>query len=144
MFDETPWSASLALASLAMAVTTKPTQQLSRADAFMLRMLRLPAEQSSTSAAAQSAFQKSIMISSVRCLLTYVFLPFVAPTIGIFSGVGPLVGTIVSLIAMFSIGLSMRRFWSSRHPQRWTYTVLGGTMFCFLIYLLIDDLAALI
>ncbi len=127
-----------------MVVTTKPSEQLSSADQFMLRLLRLPTEQSGTTAGAQSAFQKSILISSIRCTLTYVFLPFIAPAIGLFANIGPAIGVVVSVIAMISIGLSMRRFWGSRHPQRWTYTILGGLMFCFLVYLLIRDISGLL
>ncbi len=127
-----------------MVVTTKPPENLSSADRFMLRFLRLPLEREGTSAEAQSAFQKSILISSIRCTLTYVFFPFIAPTIGFFANFSSVVGIIVSMIAIMSISFSMRRFWGSRHPHRWTYTVLGGLMFCFLLYLLVRDLSGLL
>lgn len=128
-----------------MVVTTKPSEdQLAPADAFMLRLLRLPTSQEGTSQDAQSSFQKSILISALRCLITYIFLPFIAPTIGFVSGIGPVVGVIVALAAMVSITFSMRRFFSSRHPHRWTYTALGGTMFVFLVYLLARDLIELL
>lgn len=109
----------------------------------MLKLLRLPLETSGTDDEARSAFQRSIVISSIRCLLTYVFLPFVAPTIGFFAQIGPALGIVVSVVAIASIIISMRRFWRVRHGQRWAYTTLGGLMFCFIVFLLIRDLAAL-
>ncbi len=109
----------------------------------MLKLLRLPVERSGTDADAQSAFQRSIIVSSVRCLLTYIFLPFVAPTISFFATIGPALGIVVSIVAIASIIISMRRFWRVRHGQRWAYTILGGLMFCFIIFLLVRDIAAL-
>lgn len=124
-----------------MVVTTKPSEEtLSPADSFMLRLLRLPLQRQGTDADAQTAFQKSILISALRCVITYVFLPFIAPTIGVVANIGPAVGIVVALAAMISITFSMRRFWSSRHPHRWTYTALGGTMFIFVTYLLARDI----
>ena len=89
--------------------------------------------------AAQSAFQTSILVSSVRCLLTYVILPFVAPLVGVAASIGEPLGIAVALIAMVSITFSMRRFFGSDHPKRWQYAVVAGVMFCFLIYLLVND-----
>ncbi len=109
----------------------------------MLRLLRLPADAGGTEEEARTAFQQSILISSVRCLLTYIVFPFVAPTVGFFAKVGPVVGIIVSAVAMVSITISMRRFWRVRHPKRWAYTSLASVMFCFLIFLVIRDLIAL-
>lgn len=109
----------------------------------MLKLLRLPVETSGTDEEARSAFQRSIVISSIRCLLTYIFLPFVAPTIGFFAEIGPVLGIIVSIVAIVSITISMRRFWRVRHAQRWAYTILGGLMFAFIVFLLIRDIAAL-
>lgn len=126
-----------------MAVSSPPQSAPSGADAFMLRLLRLPADVQGTDAEARSAFQQSIVISSIRCLLTYIILPFVAPTIGVIASIGPVLGIIVSLVAMVSITISMRRFWRVRHAQRWAYTTLGGLMFAFLVFLIIRDVIAL-
>ncbi len=118
--------------------------EMSRADAFMMRLLRVDRRPHGTQAQAQSAFQKSIVVSSIRCLLTYIFFPFVAPAIGMAASVGRPVGVAIGLVAMFSIVLSMRRFWGSRHPKRWHYTVLGGTVFVFLAVSFVIDLVATI
>ena len=121
---------------------------MTTADSVMLRVLRLPEDLPSAgdadlalqNAKARSAFQTSIFISSIRCLLTYIILPFVAPTFAFFGEVAKPVGIAVALVAMVAIVASMRRFWRVRHPQRWAYTTLGGAMFCFLTFSLVMDL----
>ncbi len=110
----------------------------------MKRFLRVDQAQPSTQAQAQSAFQTSILVSSVRCLLTYIFFPFVAPAIGMAASVGRPLGIAISVVAMASITISMRRFWRSDHPKRWHYTILGGTVFCFLVVSLIVDVVGLL
>ena len=109
-------------------------------DAVMLKVLRLPEDTAGTEDEARSAFQTSIVLSSIRCLITYIILPFVAPAIGFFATIGRPLGILVNVVAMVSIVASMRRFWRVRHPQRWAYTTLGGLMMCFLVYLLVRDL----
>ncbi len=88
---------------------------------------------------AQSAFQTSMLVSSIRCTLTYVILPFIAPLIGVAASIGEPLGIAVALIAMVSITFSMRRFFGSDHPKRWQYAAVASVMFCFLIYLLVND-----
>ena len=126
-----------------MAVTTEHAPGLTPADRRMLQILRLPEEQSGSDAEARSAFQASIVVSSIRCLLTYIVLPFVAPTIGFLAKIGPGLSIAVGLVAVVSIISSMRRFWRVRHGQRWAYTTLGGLMLCFICFLLVRDVIAL-
>ncbi len=117
----------------------------SSADRFMRRLLRLPVDgPEATAADAQKAFQTSIMVATVRCLLMYVVFPFVLPAIGLARGVGPWIGLPISIAAIVAICMSIRRFWRADHPKRWHYTVLGTTVIGFLIYLVIQDLTEII
>ncbi len=119
---------------------------LSPADRFMFSLLRLPKESSAVAqsrAAAQDAFQKSIVISGTRCLLTYIVLPFIAPFVGIAARVGAPLGITVALVAMVSIVISLRRFFGSMHPKRWAYGSLAGLMFAFLIVTIVIDIGQL-
>lgn len=117
----------------------------SDADRFMRRLLRLPVDGPQASAAdAQKAFQTSILVATVRCLLMYIVFPFVLPAIGVASGVGPWIGLPISLAAIVAITMSIRRFWRADHSKRWHYTVLGTTVIGFLIYLVVKDIAELI
>jgi hypothetical protein len=113
-------------------------------DRFMLRLLRLPvAAPKGTAADAQKAFQTSLLVATVRCLLMYIVFPFVLPAIGVASGVGPIVGIIISVAAITAIIMSIRRFWRADHSKRWHYTVLGTTVICFLLYLIASDVVDL-
>ena len=117
----------------------------SGADRFMRRLLRLPVDgPKATAADAQKAFQTSIMVATVRCLLMYVVFPFVLPAIGLASGVGPWIGLPISLAAIVAISMSIRRFWRADHSKRWHYTVLGTTVIGFLVFLVVKDLAELL
>ena len=92
----------------------------------MRRLLRLPVDApAGTADGARKAFQTSMLVATVRCLLMYVVFPFVLPALGIAKGVGPAVGLAVNAVAMVCIVLSMRRFFRADHPKRWWYAALG-------------------
>jgi hypothetical protein len=93
---------------------------------------------------AQRIFSISIMISAVRCTLTYVVLPWIAPLVGIASGVGPAMGVVVGLVAIFFNGLSIRRFWRARHPWRYRVGALNAGIIVLLVVLVSIDLADLL
>lgn len=114
-------------------------------DRFMRRVLRLPVDgPKATSEQARQAFQTSILVATVRCLLMYIVFPFVLPIIGVASGVGPAIGLAISAIAITAITMSIRRFWRADHSKRWHYTVLGSTVIGFLLYLVVLDLIDLL
>jgi hypothetical protein len=115
------------------------------ADQFMRRLLRLPPDAPRGSAAdAQRAFQTSLAVATVRCLLMYIVFPFVLPALGIARGVGPAIGLAINTVAMVCIVLSMRRFWRADHPKRWWYTALGGAVLVLLVVLAVADVASLL
>ncbi len=127
------------------APTTVPTPApSSSADQFMRRLLRLPEGQTSTADEARSAFQKSLFISTCRCLLMYIVFPFVLPAVGIARGVGPFIGVLIGVLAMVSIVYSIRRFWRADHSKRWHYTIFGTAIICFLIYLAVKDVSTIL
>lgn len=116
-------------------------QASTKGDVIMQRLLRLPLNGPiANKADAEKAFQQSILVASVRCTLMYVVFPFVLPAIGVASGVGPLIGIPVSLLAIVAISMSIRRFWRAYHSQRWRYTTIGGITILFMFWLLIQDL----
>ncbi|MEY2974711.1 MAG: hypothetical protein RIR49_1131 [Actinomycetota bacterium] len=117
----------------------------SSADRAMRRILRLPADAPRAGAdEARRAFQTSIMVATVRCLLMYIVFPFVLPALGIAGGVGPLIGIPISIVAIVAIVMSVRRFWRADHSKRWHYTVLGGAVIVFLSVLIVIDLGELL
>jgi hypothetical protein len=115
------------------------------ADRVMRRILLLPVDAPRAGAdEARRAFQTSIMVATVRCLLMYIVFPFVLPALGIASGVGPLIGIPISIVAIVAIVMSIRRFWRADHSKRWHYTVLGGAVVVFLTILIVIDVGELL
>ena len=115
----------------------------SSVDLFMRRLLRLPsgADDSQT---AEKVFGASILVSTVRCLLTYVLLPLLKPVVDLSGGVGPVLGLVIGAVSAAAIVFSMRRFWAADHRWRWAYTVVGGGILVLLAVQAVGDVAALL
>jgi len=109
----------------------------------MRRLLRLPPGTDPASTA-EKAFGTSILISTVRCLLTYIVLPLLKPVVDLSGGVGPIVGLVIGAVSATAIVYSMRRFWRANHRWRWAYTVLGGGILVLLTVQAVGDIAALL
>jgi hypothetical protein len=133
-----------------MTVTTAPqvapgVVRRSSADRLMRRILRLPVDgPPGTAAGARKAFQTSMMVATVRCVLMYLVFPFVLPALGIAKGVGPAIGLLVNAVAIVCIVLSMRRFFGADHPKRWWYAALGGAVLVLLGVLAVIDFVDLL
>lgn len=134
-----------------MTVATPPPDlapalpQRSTADVLMRRLLRLPVDApAGTAADARKAFQTSIAVATVRCILMYLVFPFVLPALGIARGVGPAIGLVVNTVAIVAIVLSLRRFFRTDHPKRWWYAALGGAVLVLLVVLAAVDIAELV
>lgn len=97
-----------------------------------------------TSAQAYSAFQKSMMISATRCLLTYIVFPFVLPAIGIVSNLGSGLGIAIGSIAIVCDVFAVRRFHSVEHKYRWHFTAVAAIVIGLLGYLLVEDWIAVL
>ncbi len=109
----------------------------------MRRLLRLPrgADDSQT---AEKVFGASILVSTVRCLLTYVLLPLLKPVVDLSGGVGPILGLVIGTVSAVAIIASMRRFWGADHRWRWAYTAIGGAILVLLVVQAVGDVAALL
>lgn len=85
-----------------------------------------------------------MIISAVRCTLTYLVFPFVAPLLGVTSGVGPTLGLTIGLVAIVFNVLSIRRFWAAGHKYRKHITVLNLAVIGLLLVLMVDDVRTLL
>ena len=111
----------------------------------MRRLLRLPLDAPKASeASARSLVERSLLISMVRCLLTYIVLPFVAPLLGIGLGVAPVIGILVGTVAIVANVASIRRFWRADHRYRWHYTALASLIIAMLVWLIVADVVELL
>ena len=93
---------------------------------------------------AQNGFSKSILISGVRCLLTYIVLPFVAPFLHLSNSVGPWLGLLVGAVAIVANVFSIRRFWAADHKWKKQVTVLHVAVIALLLVLAARDLQDLL
>ncbi len=118
-------------------------RQAPPADAFMRRLLLVRTGEA-TRESAQRAFSTSILLSTVRCMLTYVVLPLLKPAIDLTGGVGPVLGLFIGAVSAVAIIASMRRFWAADHRWRWGYTLVGGGILLLLLVQAVGDIAALL
>lgn len=93
---------------------------------------------------ASRIFSLSILISAIRCTLTYVVFPWVLPLLGIAGGVGPGVGVAVGVIAIGFNILSIRRFQRSKHPWRRPLMALNSSVIVLLLVLIALDVGELV
>ncbi len=123
----------------------RPPVQRSRADMTMRHLLRIRERPAGvTTASAYSAFQKSMLISALRCTLTYVILPFVLPAVGFAKGVGPVIGITIGVVAMVFDVFSIRRFFVVDHRWRWHFTAIVLCVMSLLTVLLVRDIVNLV
>ena len=123
----------------------EPSPERSAADDFMRRLLRVPTGPPTVNnESAQRMFSQSILISATRCLLTYVLLPIVAPIVGAATGIGPVIGIPLGLVAMTFDVMAVRRFWLANHRYRWLCTAIYVVIIAFLVGLMVRDIVTLV
>lgn len=88
-------------------------------------------------------FSTSILISAIRCSLSYVVFPWVLPLIGASDAVGPWIGLPIGVVAIVFNILSIRRFWRADHKWKWPITVLNLSVMVLVTVLMIEDLREL-
>jgi hypothetical protein len=113
-------------------------------DATVVERDAQPASRREQEEQARNAFRVSVFISGVRCLVTYLLLPALAPLLDLTGSIGPVLGLIVGAVSMTAIVFSIRRFWTARSRWRWAYTVVGGAVFVLLVVQAAIDVAALL
>lgn len=139
-----PTPAEPAVATQSDTEPATPAEERTSADRVMRRLLLLPPDAPKQSIfGSESVFGKSIAISAVRCLITYVFLPLLGPVINLSGTVGPILGLVLGAVSMVAIWFSMRRFFAADHKWRWPYAAVGGGIFVLLIVAGIYDITTL-
>ncbi len=80
-----------------------------------------------------------MLVSAIRCSLTYVVFPFVVPAVGLAAGVGPIVGIVIGVIAMTCDVYTIRRFFAIDHRWRWHFSAVALGVIVLLGVLLVQD-----
>lgn len=97
------------------------------------------AAETSEAPEAERVFSKSVVISGIRCVLTYVIFPFVAPLVGLTASTGAVVGVIIGVVAIVFNVLSIRRFFAADHPYKWWASALNAAVIVLLVVLFFID-----
>lgn len=102
-----------------------------------------PATATTTADPSANVFSTSILVSGVRCLLTYIVFPWALPLFGLAGGVGPALGITIGTVAIgFNIA-SIRRFWMDDHRWKIPITVINVSVIILLSILIGLDIAEL-
>ncbi len=108
----------------------------------MRRVLRIPDERSTVrDEDAHRLFSTSILVSAVRCTLSYVAFPLLGLASG---GFVPAVGIPVAVVALFFDALGIRRFWLADHRYRWPVTGIYLGIMVLVSILLAQNVAQLV
>ena len=129
--------------SLAPLSTSPHYRSDGPADRLMRRILSVDGPDRRSTAGAHRAFRVSVMVSAVRCLITYVAIPILVPILSLSGWVAAPVGLALCALAVVNGVVSVRRFWRADHPQRWMYTAFIGVVFVILAIALVSDLSRL-
>jgi len=139
-----PTSAPAAATPVRPARTPEPVR-FTPADRRMRRLLRV-GDQVDPGAllGAQKAMSKSILVSAVRCTITYLLIPILGGTIAVLDVFGPVLSIALCLFAGFMSIRSMRRFWIANHPKRWAYTAFASVVLLALTVGIVVDVIRLV
>ncbi|TAN31173.1 MAG: hypothetical protein EPN30_00410 [Actinomycetota bacterium] len=118
-----------------------------RPSLLMRRLLMVPEVKRSPAQEkrAERLFSFAILISALRCTLSYVILPFVIPLFGLGAtvGVGPVIGIPLGAVAIFFDVKGIRRFWIAQHRYRWQMTIIYLLVIALVLYLVVRDIVHL-
>lgn len=84
-----------------------------------------------------------MIVSGVRCLITYVLIPVLVPILSLAGWVATPVSLALCAVAFVNGIVSARRFWKSDHRHRWLYTGFITVVFAILTVALVTDLGRL-
>ena len=115
------------------------------ADRFMRKLLRIPDHPDRVRERdVQRLFSASISVSAIRCLLSYVVFPIVAPTVGALTRLGAFVGIPIGIVALIYDVRAVRRFWLANHQYRWPFTAIYAIVIAMVLALFARDIRHLI
>lgn len=125
-----------------------PAKRSSSADRAVSRLLRVSEVDTSLEKQedAQRLFSVAMVISGLRCILSYVIFPFVLPALGLgaTAGVGPAIGIPVGVVALFFDLRGIRRFWVANYRYKWHMTVVYLLVIGLVSYLVLADIVQLV
>jgi hypothetical protein len=127
--------------ALIEANSGSPQGVRSRGDEIARRLLAIPNGCPVISVAqAQRSFSVAMVLSGLRCLLSYVVVPVVLPLLGLAVGAAPYIGVPVALLALVFDVRGIRRYWLANSSRRWAMTWVYLAVIVLVVFLLVHDL----
>lgn len=127
---------------------TPTPPQYTAADRFMRKLLRVEGKQVDRSARtereAHRSFRTSMIVSGVRCLITYLLIPILVPIIGFAGVLAAPIGIALCCVAYVTGVYSLRKFWVSNHRSRWMYTAFIAVVFVILAIAIAADISRMV
>ena len=114
-------------------------------DRFVRRLLRIGDAVDKTAIfGARRSTTTAIVVSGVRCTITYLLIPILAPFFGLLETLDAPVSIVLSSFAIvMGIG-GVRRFWIADHRARWSYTIFIAVIVAMLAVAIIIDVSKLV
>ncbi len=85
-----------------------------------------------------------MLISTIRCTLTYLVFPFVLPALGLVSDTGVVISIVIGMLAITCDIFAIRRFFAVDHKWRWHFSTIAFSVVCLLAILLVKDIVHMI
>ena len=153
--DATPVTPAPHAAEAATAPVTAPAEPAApaapaagerpAADRLVRRLLRIEgAAEPGVILGAQRAMRSSILVSAIRCTITYLLVPILTPIVGVLDLVAAPLSIGLCAVAFVMSTRSLRRFWRADHSKRWHYTALVGVVWAFLVVAVVRDVGQLL
>jgi O-antigen/teichoic acid export membrane protein len=121
------------------------TEQRTPADRFMRRLLRVgDVVDKNAVLGARRNTTAAIVVSGIRCIITYLLIPILAPIVGLSGAASAPLTIALSLLAIY-MGISgVRRFWIADHRARWAYTTFIGVVVVLLLIGIVVDVRTIL
>ena len=115
------------------------------ADRFVRKLLRVGDAVDKTAVfGARRSTTTAVVISGIRCTITYLLIPILAPFVSLLETLDAPVSIFLSAFAIVMGIRGARRFWIADHRSRWSYTAFIGVVVGMLLVAIALDLSQLI
>jgi hypothetical protein len=96
-------------------------------------------------AAPQALFdlRGSLVLSAIRCVITYALVPLLVPVISWAGVLATPVSIALALVAILLAVRSLRRVWLADYRHRWAYTAFIAVAFGLLVTVIVIDVRTL-
>ncbi len=111
-----------------------------RPDRAMRRLLGVSELNGRSDQGAHRAFRTAVLVSAIRCLITYLMVPLLVPILSLSGWVAAPIGIGLCIVAVVNGVVAVGRFWFIDHRYRWMYTIFMGIVFVILAIALYTEI----